>query len=153
MNIFVLDPDVKKASEYHCNKHIVKMPLETAQMLCTAHSFFGTEITPYKPTHKNHPCNLWLVESIDNYRWLVDLGLELCREYSFRYGKTHKCEEIILWCKNNEPQISSKGITRFALAMPEEFKTDCAIESYRNYYRYAKTHLHDWKNRTKPEWI
>lgn len=152
MNIFVLDQNAQKASQFHCDKHIVKMPLETAQMLCTAHSFSGTE-TPYKPTHKNHPCNKWLIESIDNYRWLVELGLHLCKEYSFRYGKKHKCEEVIKWCKHNEPNIPSLGLTQFALAMPDEFKTNCAIESYRNYYKYAKSHLHNWKNRLKPEWI
>jgi hypothetical protein len=153
MNIFVLDTDVKKASEYHCDKHIVKMPLETAQMLCTAHSFCGLEITPYKPTHKNHPCNLWLIESIDNYRWLVELGLELCNEYSFRYGKTHKCQQVIQWCKDNEPKIESKGITMFALAMPDEYKDENPITSYRNYYIHAKKHLHTWKNRNKPQWL
>ena len=152
MNIFILDPDVSEASKFHCDKHVVKMPLETAQMLCTAHSKFTSD-APYKPTHKNHPCNLWLLQSIDNYRWLVNLGLELCKEYSYRYGKIHKCEAIIKWCKNNEPNIPSIGLTDFALAMPDEFKTDCAIESYRNYYKHAKNHLHTWKNRNKPEWL
>lgn len=152
MNIFVLDKDVKKASQYHVDKHIVKMPLETAQMLCTTHWITGNQ-APYKATHLKHPCNLWLLKSIKNYEWLVELGLQLCKEYTFRYNKKHKCEEIINWCKDNKPCLPNLEMTDFALAMPEEHKSIDAIESYRNYYIKDKKHLHNWTKREKPYFI
>jgi hypothetical protein len=152
MNIFVLDEDHTRSSEYHVNSHIIKMPLESAQMLCTCVSHFGLE-TPYKPTHKKHPCNLWLLESLDNFYWLCDLGIALCKEYTFRYGKRHKCQDVIEWCRNNPPKLESKGLTKQPLAMPEECKKDSVISSYRNYYNTDKKHLHSWKNRNKPFWI
>jgi hypothetical protein len=131
------------------------MPLETAQMLCTAHHIVNQDAdTPYKPTHRNHPCNLWVVESIENYRWLISLGYALCNEYTYRYGKFHKCQEIIEWCKNNEPSLPKIEKTNFAMAMPDEYKiANNPILSYRNYYINAKQHLHQWKGREKPYWI
>ena len=65
MNIFVLDNDPFKAAEYQCDKHVVKMVLETAQLLCSAH-----ETAPYKRTHYNHPCAIWTRSSLSNYMWL-----------------------------------------------------------------------------------
>jgi hypothetical protein len=153
MNIFILDMDTKKASEYHVDKHIVKMPLETAQMLCTSHHENSNLITPYKKTHINHPCNKWTRESIMNYRWLIELGLNLCDEYEFRYKRVHKCKEVILWCKENEPNLPNVPMTKFALAMPNEFKTSCAIESYRAYYNGEKRHIYAWKGRFEPSWV
>jgi hypothetical protein len=155
MNIFVLHENTSIASEWSVDKHVVKMPLETAQMLCTAHHKVNADAdTPYKATHKNHPCNLWLVESIENYRWLVSLGLSLCNEYSYRYGKIHKCQEVIEWCKVNEPQLPQTNKTEYATAMPDEYKIpNNPILSYRNYYINAKKHIHQWKKRETPQWI
>ena len=153
MNIFVLHTNPAIASVLHVDKHVVKMPLETAQMLCTAIWQKGGE-APYKPTHRNHPCNIWLMQSIENYNWLTELGLELCKEYTFRYGKTHKCEAIINWCIENKPSLPSVPMTAPALAMPEECKVEGdPVLSYRNYYIKDKTHLHSWKSRNVPEWI
>lgn len=152
MNIFILDIDPRIASEYHCDKHIVKMPLESAQLLCSAHYLSGNDC-PYRPTHINHPCAKWVRESIDNYIWLSQLGKNLCAEYSFRYNRKHKCELVIDWCIENKPLLPSKGLTQFALAMPEEYKRHNPVESYRNYYIGSKSHLHSWKNRNKPFWI
>ena len=76
MNIFVLDTSPKLAAEYHCNKHVVKMIIETAQMLSTAHDYLETGISGlYKPTHKNHPCSIWVRQSRENYLWTLDLGM------------------------------------------------------------------------------
>jgi hypothetical protein len=152
MNIFYLHQNPKLASKYHCDKHIVKMPLETAQLLCTAHWLTGTE-APYKPTHKNHPCNLWLLKSAKNYNWLTKLGKELCQEYTYRYGKVHACEKIIDWCIANKPNLPNVKMTEPALAMPDECKTESAIESYRVYYAMHKKHLHQWSKRPKPTWL
>lgn len=88
MNIFLLDYDVKKCAQSHVDKHVVKMILETAQLLCGAHHVIGTtDNIPYKLSHKNHPCSIWVRESLTNYLYLCELGLELCYEYTYRYGK------------------------------------------------------------------
>jgi hypothetical protein len=153
MNIFVLHKNAKTCATYHCDKHCIKQSLETAQMLCTVHWQLGNE-APYKPTHRNHPCNIWLMQSIENYNWLTELGLELCKEYTFRYGKTHKCEAIINWCIENKPSLPSVPMTAPALAMPDECKVEGdTVLSYRNYYIKDKKHLHSWKSRSVPEWI
>jgi hypothetical protein len=79
--------------------------------------------------------------------------LELCREYTYRYGKRHKSQEIIEWCIINKPNIVDKGFTDPPKAMPDEYKVDSVIESYRNYYIGAKSSFTTWRNRSKPEWF
>lgn len=153
MNIFVLDFDNRKSAESYVDSHVVKMPLETAQMLCTC--LWNYNITaPYKATHKKHPCNLWLYESIDNYNWLCDLGIQICKEYTHRYNKRHKCEDIINWCIQNPPPIGSFGVTKQPMAMPNECKVNGdVISSYRKYYLEHKQHLFKWTKRQAPSWI
>ena len=154
MNIFVLDTDPKKCAVYHNDKHVVKMILETAQLLCGSHHVTESQYDiPYKLSHKNHPCSIWVRECIENYIWLCDLGLELCEEYTYRYGKRHKSQDIIEWCLMNTPNIPTNGdVTPFALAMPDECKVGAAIDSYRVYYMVEKRSLASWKNRQTPEW-
>ena len=152
MNIFFLDFDTNKCAEYHCDKHVVKMILETAQLLCGVHWVLGDE-APYKLTHRNHPCAIWTRECLENYIWLADLCLELCKEYTYRYGKRHKSQDIIEWCLVNKPKINDIGFTTPPMAMPDEYKVDDVIESYRNYYRGAKADFAKWKNREIPEWF
>ena len=151
MNIFILDYDVKKCAEYHVDKHVVKMILETAQLLCGVHWVSGGN-APYKLSHKNHPCAIWARESLTNYLYLCELGLELSREYTYRYGKKHKSQEVIEWCIDNKPNIVDKGFTEPAKAMPDEYKVKSVVESYRNYYLGAKSGFASWKNRETPEW-
>jgi hypothetical protein len=151
MNIFILDLNVKKAAEYHNDKHVVKMILETAQLLCTAHWINGSE-APYKKTHHNHPSAVWARESMQNYIWLCRLGLALCREFTYRFEKVHKTEQVIKWCLKNVPNLPKTGMTDFALAMPVEYKLEDAVESYRVYYNNDKKHLAKWTKRQKPEW-
>jgi len=152
MNIFFLDYDVKKCAEYHVDKHVVKMILETSQLLCGAHWVCGSE-APYKLSHKNHPCSIWVRKSLSNYLYLCELGLELGREYTHRYGKKHKSIEIIEWCLINKPNILDIGFTEPPKAMPDEYKVKDVIQSYRNYYRGAKTSFASWKNRQIPNWF
>src|ERR1700761_7698925 len=99
MNIFVLDLDPKTCAKYHCDKHVVKMILETAQLLCNAQRKCGINpkirIELYKETHKNHPCSIWASQSIKNYEWLSTLGIFLCDEYTERYNKIHKSHKLI----------------------------------------------------------
>jgi hypothetical protein len=153
MNIFFLDFDTKKCAQYHCDKHVVKMILETAQLLCGTHWVIGNE-APYKLSHKNHPCSIWVRESLSNYLYLCDLGLELCKEYTYRYGKRHKSQDVIEWCLINKPNIQDVDFTSPPLAMGDEFKIgNDVIESYRNYYKESKSKIVSWKNREKPEWF
>jgi hypothetical protein len=156
MNIFVLDTDPKTCAVYHNDKHVVKMILETAQLLCGVHWMTegGQYDIPYKLSHKNHPSAIWARECVENYIWLCDLGLELCNEYTYRYGKRHKSQDIIEWCLLNVPNIPEKGdVTPFALAMPDECKVGDAVASYRAYYMAEKRGFAVWKNRETPEWF
>ncbi len=152
MNIFFLDYDTKKCARYHCDKHVVKMILETAQLLCGAHWVTGSE-APYKLSHKNHPCSIWVRESLSNYLYLCDLGLELCKEYTYRYGRTHKSQQIIEWCLDKKLNIKDKGFTEPPKAMPNECKLESVIDSYRNYYIKEKKSFAKWKNREIPNWF
>jgi hypothetical protein len=155
MNIFLLDTDTRKCAQYHCDKHVVKMILETAQLLCGVHHMTDqvTDQVPYKLSHKNHPCAIWSRESLSNYLYLCDLGLELCKEYTYRYGKRHKSQDVIEWCVTNKPNICDKEFTEPARAMPNEYKVDSVVESYRNYYIGEKSKIAVWKNREIPEWF
>jgi hypothetical protein len=131
------------------------MILETAQLLCGVHHMTDqvTDQVPYKLSHKNHPCAIWSRESLSNYLYLCDLGLELCKEYTYRYGKRHKSQEVIEWCVTNKPNICDKEFTEPARAMPNEYKVDSVVESYRNYYIGEKSKIAVWKNREIPEWF
>jgi hypothetical protein len=156
MNIFVLDLDPKKCAQYHLNSHVVKMVLETSQILCGVHwmSEGGQYDIPYKLSHKNHPCSIWARECIENYQWLCNLGIELSEEYTLRYGKRHKSEDVINWCISNPPKIRINGeMTPFALAMPDECKVSDPVESYRIYYMTEKRKIAIWKNREIPNWF
>jgi hypothetical protein len=157
MNIFVLDLDPRKCATYHSNSHVVKMVLETAQLLCGVHHMsnpISTLQVPYKLSHKNHPCSIWVRDCIENYIWLCDLGLSLCEEYTYRYGKRHKSQDVIEWCITNIPNLRENGdVTPFALAMPDECKVNTAVDSYRLYYITHKKGFSTWKNRNKPEWF
>jgi len=151
MNIFVLDKNPRQAAEWHVNKHVVKMPLETAQMLCTVLNQNGVK-TPYKSTHVKHPCTIWAGESMGNFVWLCELGLELCREYTYRYEKVHKCEAIIKECLTYACKVQNTEMTEFVQAMPNELKQTNPIDGYKNYYIKAKSHIAEWKNRNQPNW-
>lgn len=155
MNIFFLDENPKLSAQYHVDKHVVKMILETAQLLCGVHHMTEqvTEQVPYKLSHKNHPCAIWARESLSNYLYLCELGLELGKEYTYRYGKRHKSIDVIEWCIVNKPNIPDIGFTKPATAMPDEYKVDSVVESYRNYYMGAKSELAQWKKREKPFWF
>ena len=154
MNIFILDEDPKTCAQMHCDKHCVKMILETAQLLCGVHHIIESSVEiPYKLSHKNHPCSIWARECIENYVWLCDLGVELCKEYTHRYNKRHKSQDIIEWCIVNTPNLLENGkMTPFALAMPDECKVGNPVESYRRYYMTEKRSIADWKNRETPNW-
>ena len=152
MNIFYLDEDPKLCAQYHCDKHVCKMIIEGVQLLSTAHWMTGGE-APYKKTHVNHPSNKWVRESLSNYVWLCDMTMELCKEYTHRYGKRHKTQQHLEWCMVNLPNIEDNGFTEIPQAMPDECKRENPIDGYRNYYNVEKAYMCKWKNREIPEWF
>ncbi len=95
--------------------------------------------------------------STANYSWLCELGKELCKEYTYRYGKVHKCQEYIEDLSKNIPPLPDIGFTQPAQAMPDEYKDPDSVEAYRQYYFFDKVHIHSWKGkingRVEPHWI
>ena len=157
MNIFLLDFNARRAAQYHCDKHVVKMILETAQLLFTSHWVLAPEGLPpsaYKKTHANHPCAIWVRESLANYIWLCTLGKELCAEFTYRYGKIHKTQFHLEWLIEHPPLgLLDVGITTLRLAMPDECKHPNAVTAYRTYYRESKRRLLTYTRREPPEFL
>jgi hypothetical protein len=152
MNIFVLDHDPVKAAQMQCDKHVVKMILESAQILSTVSAELGG-IAPYRPTHVNHPCTIWARQSIGNWLWLVRHAKALSDEYTFRYGKIHKSKAVIVEIALRGARPKQGVMTPFVLCMPDEFKTNNAIESYRFFYMMKKSKFAVWKKaRAAPIW-
>ena len=151
MNIFVVDTDPEKAARQLCDKHVVKMVLETAQMLCTVARQNGFDNAPYKKAHPKHPCTLWAGKSAANWTWLIDHGLAMCEEYTQRYGRTHKSEAVIRWCRNLPIRFPAEQLTPFAQAMPEQYKNECTVTAYRAYYHGEKAGFATWKAEV-PKW-
>ncbi len=118
MNIFVLDKNIKKCSQYHCDQHVLKMILESVQMLCTSLNKQGFE-TPYKSTHIKHPCVLWVEESYSNFLWLKQLAIELNKEFIYRYNKDRDHASIKVLTEIETYIFTDKGLTEFAQAMPD----------------------------------
>ena len=167
MNIFYLSYKTSLCARWHCDKHVVKMILETAQLLYTAHWILMSSIEDapcrknsdhrgYRPIkNKNHPSAIWVRESLDHYKWLCELGLELCVEYGFRFGnKKHACYDHLVWLSENPPaSLKSLGWTQPPQAMPDEYKNSNSIIAYRKYYKMGKKHLLDYTNRNIPFWL
>jgi hypothetical protein len=154
MNLFVLDSDPVLAAIDACDQHVVKMTLETAQMLSTVASLRGIK-TKYKPTHQNHPCTRWVGLSQKNFLWTFRHGIALAEEYTFRYGKIHKSKEVIQSLLNVAELLpASPKISPFVQAMPVEFQGPNAVEAYRKFYREDKKSFARWnKTRNKPGWM
>lgn len=136
MNIFYLDEDPDIAARLQYNKHVVKMVLESAQMLCTAHHYYDNgDHVPYKPCHINHPSTIWTRSNTEHYYWLYKHMLALGNEYTRRYGKTHltitKCKKPLQWAPMG---MTTSAFKQPPQAMPDEYKNECSIEAYWNYY-------------------
>jgi hypothetical protein len=183
MNIFYLDKFPNTCAKMHADKHVVKMILEYAQLLSTAHRVLdGTETVRlsdsgrkqkrwvlagdldsilYSSTHMNHPSAIWVRQSKENYIWLANLLVELCAEYTHRYGKIHKVERdglCYVLLKNIPKNLGTKGWSEPTPAMPDEVKiAGDSISSYRNYYIKNKQHLASWQgkvnSRNVPSWF
>lgn len=182
MNLFYVDEDLDKCAEYHVDKHVNKMQLEAAQILCTnividhllgyvprlltkeenaVLSEYRKEnkelamedrFVPYLPCHQNHPSTVWCRTSLENFYWTHCYANALGSEAHYRYGTTHKSLAVI----NNLPEpknMKDIGFTQFGLAMPEELKDyDDPIGSYRKFYMLDKATFASWKHRDKPYW-
>lgn len=153
MNIFYLDHDPALAAQYHNDKHVIKMILETAQILSTVCRTKGLD-AGYKSTHSNHPCTVWAGRNLSNFNWLRDLAKALNDEYKYRYYKlfNHKSYDVIRRLPTPEFDLNLPTITTPALAMPDECKVDCPVQSYRNYYMKHKRDLAKWTRRGQPNW-
>ena len=177
MNIFYLDNNPKRCAQMHVDKHCVKMILEYAQLLSTAHRVLdGVQSTRfsktgrkqtafilpdsresmlYSATHVNHPSAVWVRQSEQNYRWLFHLFCELLKEYTHRYGKLHACERLVTFL-GRPPQFidMDSPFTEPTPAMPDDYKVaGDSIQSYKNYYLGDKQRMFSRKNRETPSWI
>ena len=146
MNIFYLDKCPDKAARLQYNKHVVKMILESAQMLCTAHHCYGDkwqrENVPYKQAHLNHPSTVWARQSRSTYMWLYNHMMALGDEYTKRYGKTHltitKCKDFLA---TPPKYIQGDEWSQPPQAMPDEYKHEDSIIAYWQYYINDKAHI------------
>jgi hypothetical protein len=164
MNIFLLSWVLEECVKWYYNDHVIKMILETAQLLSTTWWCLEGETAKslqqkgriYKKiSNHNHGSAIWARESVENYRLLCDLGIAMCNEYTYRYGKRHKSQDIIEWCKRKRvPKgLESKGLTTFYQAMPDDVKHEDPIMAYRQLYvSDYKVRLAKWKKREKPDW-
>jgi hypothetical protein len=182
MNLFILDKSPVKAARMQCDKHVVKMIVESAQMMSTAHRILdgvetkrpsksgkrmvkywelpdAKENVLYKAVHFNHPCTVWTMECIHNYRWHYNHFFALCKEYEYRYEKRHatfdKLELALKIPPKNIPDIGR--MTPFKLAMksnPECMFPDDPIKSYKMYYKTKKENFKMvWTKRETPAWF
>ena len=157
MNIFVTDPCPIQSARNLPDKHIVKMPLETCQMLSIIYSdwYYGVgklykqNGTPYRTAHgafRNHPCTQWAAANQYNLAWLIAHGVALCEEYTQRYDKVHTCYDVLLQavdiynkCFDNDISQSHTKVTHFTRAMPESIKFDTTIDTITAYKQYLNT--------------
>ena len=156
MNIFVLADDTTQCAEDHCDKHIVKMILEYAQLLSTAHHVLDGEDAPegiYKKTHVNHPSAVWARETSMNYIWLYSLLGDCMYEYSVRYGKDHATERLAPMLCHKPKNIPFGNVTEMPQCMPDEYKREGdPVGAYRAYYKGEKAHFAKWKHTAIPYW-
>jgi hypothetical protein len=159
MNIFALHRIPLVAASMHSDKHVVKMVLETAQILATVHHIHGNgDAVKYKPTHAKHPCVVWAAASRSNYQWLVELGYCLAKEFKMRYGKFHACHDLFYGeLRNPPPALKFAAPTPFAQAMPDECKDADPVVAYRRYYQ-KKTDENSWMSWERasvgcPNWL
>lgn len=156
MNIFFLDRNIHECVQSHNDRHVVKMILEYAQLLCSVHSVTNPDAANwdfiYKLTHKNHPDAVWARSSLENYEYLISLAILLGEEYTFRYGKTHKSIGVIE--RLPIPELVSLGFTEPPKCVHDDFKgIEDTVEAYRAYYMRDKREFCVWKKRGTPYWF
>ena len=158
MNIFYLDRDPKIAAQMMCDKHVVKMILESAQMLSTGHRVldgdeYADKVGLYKMAHKNHPSTIWVRSSYQHYKWLYDHMVALMREYTYRYGKHHATERLLTPLSEYPQAIPVGDFTNPPQCMPEVCKGEDTVLAYQNYYIIEKSGFARWTKREIPAWF
>jgi len=157
MNIFIVDSDPEQAARALFDKHIVKMPLESTQIICTVLHDLGVKDLQYRPTHRNHPVVRWAGSAASNFDWLFTHARELCNEYERRYGRVHASRLVLVDAGHRTVNFPSRARTPFVQSMPEELRGPDAVEAYRRYYRYKikmKPHLARWTEPGyQPDWL
>tara|TARA_B100000287_G_scaffold53186_1_gene46871 strand:+ start:11394 stop:11921 length:528 start_codon:yes stop_codon:yes gene_type:complete len=169
MNIFAVDEEPALAAFALPDKLIVKMPVETSQMIALVFSkwyhnigpVFKANNEPYKTdkgAYRNHPCTKWAAEHDDNLQWLLQHGISLCNEYESRYGKKHACERTIRIAALVAPEGCPEKHTPFVRSMPDDLKYDNTIDTITAYriYLNSKPWVRDNYLRVpdnKPYWI
>lgn len=151
MNIFAVHQDPRRAARALCDRHVVRMTLETAQILCTVAWQAGLR-PPYRPTHARHPCVRWAAANTANWSWLVAHGLALAEEFTRRFGKRHASEDVLRWILAHRaaPDVQARRRTPFAQAMPEAYRGPSAVEAYRRYYLAEKARFATWRAPARP---
>jgi hypothetical protein len=153
MNIFIFDTDIKKNVKQYCNKHVVKMILETAQILSTVLYKNGI-YSPYRPTHKNNKCVLWASESKANFIYLLELGIEIGNEYTYRYGKVHKSLYVLFEIRDKLDKLEFKETEQTPFVQcTDDIKHEDVSIAYRLYFNKYKQHIAKWKKRDVPTWF
>lgn len=159
MNIFVTDPDADLSAKALCDRHLVKMVLETGQILSTViiHHAPDTEGL-YKPTHKNHPCVVWARTCRRSFFWLLGHGISLAEEYERRFGREHKTLALLkramgMW---NVVPLAGQEMPPFVYCGPEEHAGTDVHQAYRTYlsakYQTWGARKARWTNATPPSW-
>lgn len=153
MNIFALDSDPKLCARYHCDKHVIKMVLESAQLLSTARLMCNEE-APYKVTHVNHPCSKWVRESKSNYIWLYSLMYHLNEEYRLRFPKNrnHLAYEKMIPFRTPPARLPVGYLTAWPQCMPTCYQGPAPIVAYRAYYTHDKRRFARWTTVGCPPW-
>lgn len=176
MNIFYLDSDPVLAAQYHCDKHVVKMILESAQLLSTAHRVLdgvavqGKSVSGlrnvkrwrldnefdsvyYSASHVNHPSAVWVRTSPYHYNWLHNLFAGLLTEYTYRYGKVHKCASLLEPLQRFPAKQDYADWEEPPQCMPDDSKDAfSSVIAYRNYYKNHKASFAKWSKRPTPFW-
>ncbi len=175
MNIFYLNNNPSICAAEHCDKHIVKMCIEYAQLLSTAHRVLDGSIYTekskkvyvkrfsldepresilYKACHINHPSSIWVRKSKLHYEWLFNLYIECCIQYTLRYNKKHSSQRLSDCLSIIPTNIKNNKWEEPPLAMPDKYKVNNnAIQSYRNYYIGDKVSFAKWKSSDIPSWF
>lgn len=155
MNLFYLDTDPVEAAHMHCDQHVHKMLLETAQMLSTAHHKNGSSVMDkvYQPTHVNHPSTKWVRHSRETYSWTYKLFKALCDQYLQRYGKVHATEDKLFRTLKTLPLFTSSGWCEPPQCMPDQYKCDDTVQAYRTFYIHDKSRFARWNRGVPaPQW-
>ena len=156
MNIFYLHRDASEAARMACDKHVVKMIIETAQMLYVAHTrskIRARKLGLYLPAHVNHPSTKWARENRVQYEWLYQHFVALCDEYTHRYGKVHMTDRKLREKLSVVPDLPVGEFSDPPQCMFEDVKTEDTVEAYRNYYRVYKRRFARWTRRNVPDWF